>query len=302
MAFAIGLRFYRVAVRRKADRAPMMIGPGAEPCDLLDYAAAFVAKKLEPTIETSESRTWFFEPSPTNSIRTVHGHINYGTHGFESKFKDVATREEKYQRKSSDLEEIPLYFQIWAPSESEFALMAFQSFQGRSCVSFVRSAMIQDFEATFPGYALTFRVIASTASFQDTTPVKAITFLRPNTASDKADAYRLGRRLDEVDYEVTVKAKKRGATLAMYKDLQKVLAANKDGYVEFDGHEYASVRADIKTGNKRRTVGVFGSGYDAGLIDVSDEVKRHTSGHPVLESIESEVDILMEDFYSGMKT
>ncbi|MCT7373439.1 hypothetical protein [Chelativorans salis] len=302
MPFAIGLRFYRIGIRRKADKTPMNIGPGAEPCDLIDFANDFVARKSEPTVETTEQRTWFFEPRATNSIRTVHGHINYGTHGFESKFKDVKTRKEKYQRKATDLEEIPLYFQIWVPSDSDFALMAFQSFQGRSCVSFVRSSMIKDFEDRFPGYAMTFRVVASTASFLDAAPVKTVTFLKPKSMKDKADRYLLGRRVDEVDYEVTVRARKRGSALSTYKELRERFTSSGDGFVEFDGHEFERVKADVTVGKKRRTVGVFGSGYDAGLIDVSEDVKRYPSGHPVFESIEDEVDGLMEDFYDGMKT
>ncbi|WP_027145814.1 hypothetical protein [Mesorhizobium sp. WSM3626] len=278
----------------------MKIGPGAEPCDLIDFANDFAARKREPTVETSEQRTWFFEPKKTNSIRTVQGYINYGTHGFESKFKDVTTRKEKYQRKASDLEEIPLYFQIWVPSNSEFALMAFQSFQGRSCVSFVRSSMIRDFEDKHHGYAMTFRVVASTASFLDTAPVKTVTFFKPRTVKDKADRYLLGRPADDVDYEVTVRARKRGSALSTYKELRDRFPG--DGIVEFDGHEFEGVKADVKMGRKRRTVGIYGSGYDAGLIDVSEDVKRYPSGHPEFESIENEVDGLMEDFYHGIKT
>lgn len=278
----------------------MIIGPGEEPCDLIDFASDFAVRKKEPTVETSEQRTWFFEPVVTNSIRTVHGYINYGTHGFESKFKDVTTRKQKYLRKASDLEEIPLYFQIWVPSNSEFTLMAFQSFQGRSCVSFVRSAMIKEFEERHPGYAMTFRVVASTASFLDTAPVKAVTFFKPRTVKDKADRYLLGRPADDVEYEVTVRARKRGSALSTYKELRDRFPS--DGVVEFDGHEFDGVKADVKMGRKRRTVGIYGSGLDAGLIDVSEDVKRQPSGHPVFESIENEVDSIMEDFYKGMKT
>lgn len=136
----------------------------------------------------------------------LHGYINYGTHGFESKFKDVKTRKEKYSRKATDLEEIPLYFQLWAPDDSKLALIAFQSFQGRSCVTFVRIAMMADFEKQHPEYALTFAVVAPAAAMLANAPVRTVTFVKPMVSKDKADRYLLGRSVDEVEYEVTLRA------------------------------------------------------------------------------------------------
>ncbi|SDP08929.1 hypothetical protein [Phyllobacterium sp. OV277] len=301
MTFSIGLRFYRISIRKKGDKEPLEIGPGCEPCDLLDYVEDFVARKTEPTVETTESRTWFFERLDSNSLRAVHGFINYGTHGFESKLKDVTTKEEKYKRESTDLEEIPLYFQIWMPSSTNYALMAFQSFQGRSCVQFVQSAMSADFQDKFKGHNLSFKVIAPAAALLDTAPVKSVTFLKPKQSSDRADKYWLGKKMDELDYEVTVRAHKRSAFISMYKDLKELVPSDQGGFVEFDGVTYEGVKADIKMGKKRRSVGIFGSGIDAGLIDVSDNVKRDKSGHPTLNSIVAEVDSLMEDFFASIK-
>lgn len=112
----------------------------------------------------------------------------------------------------------------------------------------------------------------------------------------------LGKPMDEVDYELTVRAKKRGGVLATYSELRKLMSQSSDGFVEFDGHEFEGAKADVKMGRKRRTVGVFGSGIDAGLIDISENVKRAKSGHPVFESIMSEVDDLMEELYGNLKT
>ncbi|MDB5616212.1 hypothetical protein [Tardiphaga sp.] len=299
MSFAIGLRFYRVGVRRKADKTFMVVGVGATPCDLLEFAESFVTAKATPTVETSESRTWFFETHESNGDRVLHGYINYGTHGFESKFKDVKTRKEKYNRKATDLEEIPLYFQIWAPDETKYALMAFQSFQGRSCVTFVRTAMTADFEKQYPEYTLTFAAVAPAASMLDMAPVKTVTFLKPRALKDKADKYLLGRPIDEVEYEVTLRARRRGSSISTYKELRTRFDDQK-GFVTFEGQQFEGVKADVKIGSKRRTVGVYGSGYDAGLIDVSDDVNRAPSGHPTFESICAEVDGLMDEFYAGM--
>ncbi len=301
MSFTIGLRFYRIAIAKKGSKDPIEMGPNAEPCDFLNYMEDFVERKRQPTVETATSRTWFFEPAETNSIRVVHGYINYGTHGFESKFKDVKTRKEKYKREATDLEEIPLYFQVWVPSGSAYALMAFQSFQGRSCINHVRVAAISDFQEKYPGYSISFRVIAPSAAILDDAPVKSVTFMKPKRTQDRFDRV-LGKSMDEVEYEVTVRARKRGAMIGQYKDLRKFVSPTDNGVVEFDGDSYDGVKADVKFGSKRRVVGIFGVGADAGLIDVSDNIKREKSGHPTFQSIANEVDSLMEEFYGATKT
>jgi hypothetical protein len=302
MPFAIGLRFYRISIRKKGNDTNLPIGPGAEPCDLVDYVGDFITRRKEPTVHAEEQRTWFFEPLKTSSIRAHHGYINYGTHGFESKLKDVSTRQEKYHRQSTDLEEIPLYFQFWMPSDSAFGLAAFQSFQGRSCISFVRSAMVRHFNERYPGYVMLFNSIAPSQSMMDDAPVKRVTFYKPKVSNDKADRYLLGRGADEVDYELSVRAKRRGSYLSNYKDLRSRFGGSPTGVVEFDGHQFESVKADIEFGGRRRTVGVYGPGYDPGLIDVSNEVTREDNGHPSLASIEKQVDELMEVFSDSMKT
>lgn len=93
MAFSIGLRFYQIRVVRRSDSQEMEIGPGALPVDFLEFANDFVERRQEATIEENIERTWFFNPQSTNSHRTIHGLIGYGTHGFESSIKDVRTRE-----------------------------------------------------------------------------------------------------------------------------------------------------------------------------------------------------------------
>lgn len=279
-------------------KEPLEIGPDSDPCDLLDYMSDFIERKRQPTVEVSASRTWFFDPTETNAIRVIHGYINYGTHGFESKFKDVKTRKEKYKREATDLEEIPLYFQLWAPEGASHALMAFQSFQGRSCINLVRLAAVKDFQEKYPGYSISFRKIAPSAAILDDAPVKSVTFINPRRVQDRFDRV-LGKSMEEVEYEVSVKARKRGAMISLYKDLRQFVLPTENGVVEFNGEAYEGVKADVKLGSKRRVVGIFGVSADAGLIDVSDNIKRDRSGHPTLESIVAEVNSLMAYFYDA---
>lgn len=303
MPFAIGLRFYKISLRRRGQKNNLVIGPGGEPCDLHDFMEDFVARRGDPTVETTEPRVWFFDRKPTNSPRTIHGYISYGTHGFESKFEDLKTRKEKYSRQSSDLEEIPLYFQIWVPDDSTCAMMAFQSFLGRSCVTFVRNALMKDFQHKFPNYIMLFNVVAPAGSVMDERPVKSLTFSRRRSRTDNADAYLLGKKIDEVEVDVSIRAKRRGSYISTFKEIKTMVdGSSGDQIVSFDGDRYESVTAEVQFGRKRRIVGIFGYGIDAGLIEASDKVKRQKSGHPVFDDIADEVDDIMSEFYSGIKT
>lgn len=303
MPFAIGLRFYKIEIRHKAGKEPLDVGPGGQPCDLFDFFEHFVEQKSDPTEEQSEPRSWFFEKIQTNSIRTIHGYINYGTHGFESKLKDVKTKKEKYSRLSTDLEEIPLYFQIWVPSGSTSAFVCFQSFQGRSCVSFVRNAAGAYFKKNYPDYMMSFSIIVPASALIDDAPVKAVTFSRRVKSNDKADGHLLGKQVEELDFELSIKSRKRGGFFSTYGELKNSFKVDGDGqFILFEGDHYERVKADVKFGNRRRMIGLFGSGLDAGLIEVSDKVKRSKSGHPIFESIANEVDEWLEDINASLKT
>jgi len=303
MSFSIGLRFYKITIRRKRDEQPLPIGPSCEPVDLYDFLSDFISRKQAPTEEVEELRTWYFEPKPTPSIRTLHGYLHYGTHGFESKLKDNKTKKEKYKRLSTDVEEVPLYYQFWVPSGSDFAIFGFQSFAGRSCINFVRSSITKSFSYQFENHLIAFKAIIPANAGLGDAPVKSIVLRRSSNRADKSDTYRLGRHATNVEIDLTVRARGRNSFLGTYKELKGFLSGEEGSQVvEFDGEEYTSARADVKFGGRRRIVGVFGSGVDAGVIEASDKVKRGPDGHPVFDSIASEVDQLMEDFYAGIKT
>jgi hypothetical protein len=299
MAFTIGLRFYRIHVHKNNDRTPVLFKNGDDG-DPYAFLQKFVDDRMEPTEEIE--RTWFFTPEPS-AIRTIHGIINYGTHGFESKLIDVKTKRKNYQRKSTDLEEIPLYFQFWTPANEKYGFAAFQSFQGRSCIAYIIKAAGDAYSAANKGHRLTFhKLIANdiAGGKLDAAPVKELVLLKKHVPKDKADRYLNGIAVEEVEYEVTMRAKRKrwlgifGDFAKMAKDGQKMAVFAMDG-VEFD-----EVKAQVDFGGRRRMIGLYGGGSDAGVIEVSEKVKRGADGHPVFKSIADEVDELMETFFDAV--
>ncbi|HWL06762.1 MAG TPA: hypothetical protein VNQ99_17800 [Xanthobacteraceae bacterium] len=295
MSFAIGLRFYRIAMHIRQDGSEVK----SPVPDLYEFFADFMARKTDPIVVAEATRTWYMDPRPYEGTRAVHGYIKYGTHGFESTFTDVNTRQEQFQRKATDVEIIPLYFQVWSPEGSQIALIAFQSFTGRSCITHVRPAMIAEFSEAHPEYSLSFSIVTPAAALMDDAPVKTVTFWRPMVSADKADKYLLGHSIEDVDYEVTLRARRRSGMISTYGELTKRFD-DPSGLITFADQQFENVRAKVRIGRKQRSVGVYGQGSEVGLIDVTDDVVRADNGHPTWDSMVSLVDGLMDEFFHGM--
>jgi hypothetical protein len=294
MAFSIGVRLYRISIVDLASRETVVNAPGADPCDLFAFLEGFIARHEANTVEEEASRSWMFKPIPTQMERTLHGHISYGTHGFESTLVDVVTGEPQYDRKSTDVEAIPLYFQCWSPQDRDFALMAFQSFQGRSCVGLVRSTMMREFSDMYPNASLRFLTLGASEMLSDDLDVKSVTLVRPRQTSDMADAYQ--GMSEEIDYKLQLSARRRGGVLAKLGLLRNRLTPDEHGFIQFDGQAFENVAVDAKVGGRRRTIALFGRGGDPGLIDITEDVTFDATGHPTLESVQEQVDELMDDF------
>ena len=304
MSFSIGLRFYRIQIRKQGSKNVLGTSEDIGGGDLFHQITNFVNDFRNPVVLEEEERTWFFEPVGTSSVRTIHGSVRYGTTGFESKLVDSKTKAENYLRKVTDVEEIPLYFQFWIPADENFGLLAFQSFQGRSCIFHVQDAARKYIEEKAIGYTLNFRKLMPYQIGDDrflNAPLKELRFVKKSVPNDIADRYLHGMDAKEVDFEVVLKAKRR-KSLGLFKDIAKVMPADKGVTVIMaDGVGFDAVKAGIDVGGKRRVVGLFGSGEDAGVIEVTDKVPRGRNGHPSFDDLTNEVDELMEFFFASIK-
>jgi len=56
----------------------------------------------------------------------------------------------------------------------------------------------------------------------------------------------------------------------------------------------------VKLGDKYQPVGVFGTGSDFGVVDISNSISLH-NGHPTFESISNRVDVLIADLVRELK-
>jgi hypothetical protein len=302
MAFSIGLRVYKVSIQKEKQKEVVPLGKDGPASDLLAFLKAFVASNTNSNDHDGLQRSWFFDEKPNPSPIKIHGFIGYGTFGFESNLLDRKTKKNNYNRKTDDLEEIPLYFQFWVPTTEDFGFLAFQSFQARSCVSLVTSAMQLAFSTKFKGYRLSIRKLmpedVKTSAFFSW-PVKQITLVKKNIPKNKEDKYLFDLDPTIAEYEVTLRAKRRRDLGSLMSFLDK--AGDTKGVLEYDGVQFDEAKAEIAVGKKRRIVGVMGYNSDAGAIDITDSVVA-PNGHPTLASIAKEADDIIKDFFEVLST
>ncbi|MBY3504007.1 MULTISPECIES: hypothetical protein [Rhizobium/Agrobacterium group] len=301
MAFSIGLRVYQVTVYREKDKAPLKLTEDGSATDLFSFLLDFVGKRGVASDREDLQRSWFMEQRGTPSSESIQGYVNYGTYGFESNLVDRKTKKNNYRRKPGDLEEIPLYFKFWMPKGESFGLAAFQSFQARSCVQLVVGSASEMFSTKYKGYRLWFRKlmpedVKSSALYS--APVKQFTFVKKTLPQTKEDRYLFDVDPDEVEFEVSIKAKRKRSLGTFLSFKEK--AGQSSSLLKYDGIQFDEAKAEITVGKKRRTVGVLGYNSDAGVIELSDSVQLGSDGHPNYESIRLETDAIFKDFHSTL--
>lgn len=302
MAFSIGLRVYQVTIHKENDRSPISLSGDGGLADLNHLLSGFVDNNVSANDHEDLQRSWFFEKKSTAAVNNIYGYLRYGTYGFESDLIDRKTKKSNYKRKVGDLEEIPLYFHFWTPAKQEFALAAFQSFQARSCVQVVIGAACAAYAKKHKGYKLSFKKLMPgdvRSSAMYSAPVKQLTLVKKQIPQNKEDRYLFDFRPEEVEFEISFKAKRR-RTLGSLASLLDKSTGNVAEALRFDGIQFDQAKAEVTVGNKRRTVGVLGYSNDAGVIELSESVQYGADGHPVFASIKYETEQILKDFQSTL--
>jgi hypothetical protein len=302
MATAIGIRVYRVTVHVKGNTTPLQLEDNDTSPSVPKFITKFLIDHANVVQNDAAERSWYVEPKGIQEPTCHRGYVHYGTFGFESNFIDTKTKQKKYRRLITDVEEIPLFYEFWSPSDAKIGFAAFQSFQGRSCISLVMTQMRLQFEKAHSGFTLSFRKVLpndAKGSALYSAPVKRLRLVKRKASGDIADRYFDNPSPDAIDIEVTVSAR-RNKSLGNLSSLLKSLKGGAGSVVTHDGLDFPEATADIRVGNRTRRVGVLGANSDAGVIDLSDVIVRGTDGHPTFESIKKETNEILKDFHATL--
>lgn len=297
MSLTIGLRYYRVSVTEA--RSPKRIS--FSKADPFAHFAKFVAENTTFRDVVDRQRSWRLDLVNNLPPRELKGLIRYGTFGFESEIVDRESKKRKYTRSPDDLEQIPLFFHFWLPEDDDFGLAAFQSFQGRSCVQLLTSALEESYRSVSDGLQLRFEKVSPNYLSGTTTykaPVKKLTLLTKRPVSDPAAVLLQGIGIDEYNYEVSFVARRNGS-FGSLAELMGGLKSNPNAVLIHGDQRFEKAVAEISWNGRRRRVGIAGADIDTGAIDVTEDVKLF-NGHPTFESIAHQSDILMDEIYEKM--
>jgi hypothetical protein len=285
----------------RGNRDPISLAHSTLSSSLAKFTKKYITDHGELTGDRQLERIWYFEPPITNSPSNIKGFIHYGIYGFESTFVDGSTGEVNYNRKTTDIEEIPLYYEFWFPSGSNHAFVAFQSFQGRSCIALVVSPMREKFESLNPGVIL--RVMKVMMNDESSpyfdAPVRKLRLIKKGISGDIADRYIGIPTTEEVNIEISIAARRK-RNLGIFGHISQTFRDAPAGVLLHDGIEFDEAVADVRIGGRTRPVGVFGPNVDAGVIELTDVVDKGPDGHPTYDSISKEVGLILRDFHMSM--
>lgn len=202
------------------------------------------------------------------------------------------------------LKRYPCFYEFWIPDNANHAFVMFQSFAGKSCINLVVGQLQESFGKSNSGYSMSVKKLLptnSTGGLYSSAPVKKLRLVKRNASKDIADRY-LGRHAPEsVNFEVRLSAR-RNKTLGTFGDLAGSLTKNAAGVVLHDGIAFNEAVAEVEIGGRYRRIGVFGSDADAGVIDVTDAVKKGKNGHPTFESLQEQSDAILTDFHKVLSS
>ncbi len=259
---------------------------------------AFVGSRKRVVQNAEMERSWYFEEKKADGSGKSRGYVHYGTYGFASRMVDTITQMTSYKRKVTDVEEVPLYYEFWSPDRGKYALAAFQSFQGRSCVSLVMSAMKEAFEAANPGYLLRyFKLLPNDrrGSLYEAAGVKRVHLIKRNASGDLAN--RVMNEPRPVNMEIILSAQKK-QSLGPLGEVTRAIRENVEGVIVYEGMKFDEVSADVKIGNRTLPVGIFGGDGNAGVIELTDVVDKGADGHPKFDSMAEHTQNILVHFQS----
>lgn len=303
MPSSIGIRFYRFVVCEKRESAPLSLTTSELNKSVPEFIDSFIQAHSSTQQNNELERSWFFEPIESDSVGSSRGLVRYGTFGFESDFVDTKTKKKNYRRKTTDTEEIPLYYEFWCPTDgSNFGLVAFQSFQGRSCITLVMNRLQKLFEHENEDYAIRYKKLLpndAKGSAYYSAPVKKLRLIKRQASSDIADQYFNPADVpEEIDLELILSARRK-KSFGNLASLMNHIKSTDGSIVTHDGISFPEAVAQISIGGRPRQVGILGANSDAGTIDLTDAVDWH-GGHPTFASLRREANTLMQDFHSTL--
>lgn len=302
MPASISLWFYRLVAYPDRGRVPvsLMDLPGSS---FDDFLTRFVSDHSRTTQDDSRQRIWYFDSPSVSNDGEIDGAVKYGVFGFESDLTNSKTKRHRYKRQVDDYEQIDLYYQYWHPKNSNGALVTMQSFQGRSCISYLNQTFQEDFKNAYPGFTIRISKVMPAdlkGSVFAGAGVKSLNLVARKVHTDSRRNYGSSEIPEEMDVSVRMTARKGGSFGPLGQINEQVLSRLSLPVWVSEVTHFDRAIAEIEWNGRRRKVGVFGGVSEAGGIDVTDDIVFGVNGHPTLQSVREQADDFLSSFAQAL--
>ena len=296
---SIGLHIYTIRVRRNRKRSGWVpLGDDGDQGALANYSEIFLHRN-SAAVQGVEGvgRSWYVE-TVEGTEGSFHGLMRYGSTGFTEEIRDRETRRVQYNRLSSDIGTIPLYYRIRIPERGTYGLLGLQTFGNRSCVARFQNAFTHGFRAVRPDLMLEFTPVLphEVARFADGA-VKVFSMTKRDYSSDKTDN-QIGSQVNPIDLDVTFRAKRRSSLGNLRQYVDRIARRGESKVLEYNDEQFDEAVAEVMVGRKRRRVVLVGVNRGAGKFDLTGDVVI-SNGHPKFESIAAECEEIFVSILDG---
>jgi hypothetical protein len=293
------VRTYQIFVTKKGGGDFVNPSDSALSEKLPQFITRFIGDRSTVKNLAELEMNWKLLEKSNDGTGNSRGIISYGRYGYAASLQDAKTGKENYKRKRSDSEVIELYYRIWSPDKERFAVAAFSSFSGKSCITLVFEDMKSEFEKRNSGYLLKYRKLmpsGASAKIYAGRPVKNLRLVTMKPPNDLADSLFRGKSQKTSKMSITIYSS-RNNKLGDFTDLIEGLPADSSGVIQYDGIEFDQAVAMVKIGDGVHPVGVFGAHSDVGVVDITEDVVKDADGLPTYESVNKEASRILEAVY-----
>ncbi len=301
---SVGIRLYLLQVHRRGDRRRLSFEADAGGVAVPAYVSTLINERSAITDDADRERGWYFEQRQSGAAGCSRGYIHNGSFGSESAPAGTRTRIFKHKREVDPSQIAPIFYEFWHAATTHHIFVVFQSVEGRSCLTSMMKSMQDLFEEENPGFIMRFKKLVPNDSFGNVYknyPVQKVTLIKRNVSPELSDRYSGTRLSEPANLEVSLVARRKGS-IGSFGRLARQLGPREAGASAHDGLTFDEATASVPVGGRVRLIGVFGDTSEAGVIDLTNAVRRGTDGHADFDSISDETRKILEEFHGVIGT
>ena len=321
MSANISLSSYTLRVHENSTEEYVGLTEINEDEDMLDILKSFLGFYLNHISDEDEIQK-LFQISKYGQLQNIEiGSVNYrivsgivktGSYGYESEIFNKDQNTISYLRKKGDAELLPFYFLVGIPSNKNEGVVILQSFMQFGIKKVFEDTFDKHFKSKNPEYKIEINNLVPEELLQKLLSrgtVTTINYIRFEQPVDLADAANKEDHNEKPVQTEIVISKNNDLLSGMIHSLSGKLPYKKGmnddplkNLIEITSpnFEYDDIKIKVRLNRKYRTIDLYNFNNLRPTIDISDDVKTLSSGHPEFDSINQIAIDLFKDLATNL--